>query len=72
MQKILTIDSNTGEITTIIDNAFDYETQTEVYVQIQAEDTLGPNTHKVVTQLQINVIDVNDEKPRIQIVSKRN
>lgn len=58
-----------GVITTKIDNAFDYEKQQVVIIQVQAEDTLGEPFHKTIAQLTVEVIDVNDEPPRILVVS---
>lgn len=58
-------------MTTIVDGAFDYETQTEVFIQVQARDTLqtmGEQTHSTYTQVKIEVIDVNDEAPQLKTV----
>jgi hypothetical protein len=63
---ILQIEDLGGDVTTKIDKAFDYEKQNEIYVQIRAVDAGG---HPASTQLTINVIDVNDENPRLVVVS---
>lgn len=65
----MSIEESSGVITTRIDDVFDYESQREVVVQIQAIDTLGPETghHRVFAQLTINVLDENDETPEIRM-----
>jgi hypothetical protein len=63
---ILQIEDLGGDVTTKIDKAFDYEKQNEIYVQIRAVDAGG---HPASTQLTINVIDVNDENPRLVVSS---
>lgn len=66
------IDPLNGEIRTLVNNAFDYERQTEMIVQVSATDTLVDeylNRHSTYTQLTITVLDVNDETPRITVVS---
>lgn len=57
--------SQDGIITTRADNVLDYETQTDVIIQIQASD----GVHNTLTQFVINVEDVNDETPSIRVVS---
>lgn len=55
-----------------MDNVFDYERQTEIFIQVQAKDTLqtmGEATHTTFTQVRIDVIDVNDEAPQLKMVS---
>lgn len=59
-------------ISTIIDDAFDYERQTEWIVQIAATDTLEDDygtRHTTYAQLTIEILDVNDEQPSISVVS---
>lgn len=63
-----------GIITTSVKDAFDYERQTEVIVQVSATDTLVDEfgtRHTTYTQVTIQVIDVNDETPRITVVCIR-
>lgn len=61
-----------GQIWTKSANTFDFERQPIVIVQIMAQDTLQINgvtaLHTVYTQLQINLIDVNDKTPEIRLV----
>ncbi|KAF5276238.1 hypothetical protein FQR65_LT04043 [Abscondita terminalis] len=64
--RLFTIDEN-GVIKTNNSQAFDYEKQPMVFIQIQAEDMLGEPYHKTVVQLIINVEDVNDEQPSISV-----
>lgn len=68
--RLLHIDED-GLITTAVSNAFDYERQTEMIVQISATDTMEDiygSRHTTYAQLTIQVIDVNDETPRITVV----
>lgn len=66
---ILSIDPTKGEIKTKVDRAFDYERTPQLVIQVQAEDTLLPErTHKVPTEVTIDITDVNDEKPVMKIV----
>lgn len=60
-----------GELTTILDKTFDYEQQSIFTFQVFARDTLqtrNESTHTTSTQIQINVIDVNDTPPTIVLV----
>lgn len=69
--ETIAIDLKSGELTTLIDGAFDYERQTEVFIQVQARDilqTMGEPTHLTFTQVRIEVIDVNDEPPQLKMV----
>lgn len=65
--------SEDGVLTTTADDVFDYERQTEVIIQIKATDTLQVDPedklNTAFTQLNINVVDVNDETPEIRMVS---
>lgn len=63
--QILTIEDKGGDITTLRDNAFDYEKQTEFLLQIQAVDNVG---NRATAQLTINITDINDENPRLSVV----
>lgn len=67
----MNIDEDSGVITTAVSNAFDYERQTEMIVQVLARDTLVDEygtRHTTYAQLTILVLDVNDETPRITVV----
>lgn len=67
----MNIDEDSGIITTSVSNAFDYERQTEMIVQVSATDTLVDEygtRHTTFAQLRIEVLDVNDETPRITVV----
>lgn len=64
--NILSIEDLGGDITTLKDDAFDYEKQNEVFIQISATDLGG---HTATTQLTIQVLDVNDENPKLVVVS---
>lgn len=60
-----------GVITTLQDRVFNYERQREVFIQVQAQDTLQTMlepTHITYTQVKIEVIDVNDEPPVLKMV----
>lgn len=61
-------DSQEGEIRTIVERALDYETQEEVFIQIEATDSLEGAVNTAIAQLTIKVIDVNDETPVITVV----
>lgn len=72
ISESISISPEIGELKTLVDNAFDYERQTEVFIQVQARDTLqtmGEPTHTTFTQVRIEVIDVNDEAPTLKMVS---
>ena len=62
------INVTTGEVSTRIENAFDYEIQDEVIIQVQARDEMNGTNHITIAQLSIEVIDVNDETPVIRVV----
>lgn len=68
----ISINMNNGELRTVINGTFDYERQTEVFIQVQARDTLQTEmnepTHTTFTQVRIDVIDVNDETPQLIMV----
>lgn len=63
------IDETTGVVTTSKNSVFDYEKETEVVIQVQAIDSLDEPLHRTMTQLTVTVLDVNDETPRIWVVS---
>ncbi|GLV42168.1 dachsous [Carabus blaptoides fortunei] len=70
VKELYTIDEKLGTIKTIQDNTFDYEKQTVVAIQIEVRDHFDDGTgnfHTVTTQLTINVLDVNDETPKITL-----
>ncbi|XP_971388.3 protein dachsous [Tribolium castaneum] len=64
--NILTIEALGGNITTKVDDAFDYEKQNEVFIQIMATDLVN---HTATAQLTIEVVDVNDESPKLVVSS---
>lgn len=61
----LTINPETGEITTIENKSFDYEAMPIVFVQVMATDNVK---HTTYASLTINVIDVNDKPPSLFLV----
>ncbi|XP_063995154.1 protocadherin Fat 4-like [Diachasmimorpha longicaudata] len=63
-QKGLVVNESTGEVSTAIDAAFDYETMPIVVVQVVASDLVK---HKAYATLTINVVDVNDVPPKLVI-----
>lgn len=63
---VLTIDEPSGDVSTKIDNAFDYEKQQTVVVDIRATDQAN---HQAVAQLTLTITDVNDESPKLAAVS---
>lgn len=67
-EELFTIESLEGVIRTKIDNAFDYEKQTQVLIQVEAQDSLHNVHHTAVAQLTVDVKDVNDEQPQIKLV----
>ncbi|KAF2879824.1 hypothetical protein ILUMI_26351 [Ignelater luminosus] len=69
-EELFTIGVLDGEIRTRIDDAFDYERQTQVMVQVEAQDSLLGVHHTAVAQLTIDVKDVNDEQPQIKMSSE--
>lgn len=56
-------------IKTVVDRAFDYEKMDTVILQIRATESLREEHHTGTAELVITVIDVNDETPRLSIVS---
>ena len=65
------INTDNGKLFTIVDDTFDYERQTEVFMQVQARDTLqtfNEPPHYTYTQIRIQVNDVNDETPELKMV----
>lgn len=68
VQSFLEINETTGEIKISVDDAFDYNRQNEIVVQIKAEDTLGFPYHSTYVQLFITLIDVNNKPPEIRMV----
>ena len=71
INQSIAVNINTGELTTIIDNAFDYDRQSEVLIQVLARDTLqtmNEPTHTTFTQVRVEVIDVNNKAPQLKMV----
>ncbi|XP_044264651.1 protocadherin Fat 4-like [Tribolium madens] len=66
VNNTFTIEALGGNITTKVDDAFDFETQNKVYIHIRATDLAN---HTATTQLTILVEDVNDENPKLVISS---
>ncbi|XP_070502052.1 cadherin-AgCad1-like isoform X3 [Chironomus tepperi] len=67
------IDMKSGQLTTILNKTFDYEQQPVFTFQVFAKDKLQTRnepTHTTSTQIQINVIDVNDTPPTIILPRK--
>lgn len=67
-EREISLNSKEGDITTIVNRALDYETQEEVFIQIQAVDSLMTPFNTAIAQLTIAVIDINDETPVITVV----
>lgn len=64
--------SETGQLTSKIDDLLDYERQTNLVITIAAEDTLvtekvGEVLHTTYVQFIIDVEDVNDETPDLRM-----
>lgn len=67
----ISVDILGGQLSTLTDDVFDYERQTEVFFQVQARDNLqkmDEPTHSTFTQVRIEVLDVNDEAPQLTMV----
>uniref|UniRef100_A0A8C5M276 Protocadherin 18 n=1 Tax=Leptobrachium leishanense TaxID=445787 RepID=A0A8C5M276_9ANUR len=58
------IDQDKGQLTLI--KQVDYETTKSYEIDVQAQD-LGPNAMPALCKIVINVVDVNDNKPEINI-----
>nr|ASV70529.1 cadherin-like protein [Hyphantria cunea] len=66
--NFLSIDPDTGSIHVSVDNAFDYHTQSELFIQVQATDTLGDGPyHTATSQLVIQLIDINNTPPSLRL-----
>nr|QFP12818.1 cadherin-related midgut membrane protein [Lymantria xylina] len=64
----LRIDQNTGDVYVSVDDAFDYHRQSELYIQIRADDTLGDGPyHTATSQLIIQLEDVNNTPPTLRL-----
>lgn len=64
--NFLTINEDDGKITTNVDNAFDYQKNKKVEVDVIATDQAGNSNQETLT---INVLDVNNVPPEIQTYS---
>ncbi|CAB3246981.1 unnamed protein product [Arctia plantaginis] len=66
--NFLWIDPDNGSVYVSVDNAFDYHRQSELFIQVQAMDTLGDGPyHTATSQLVIQLIDVNNTPPSLRL-----
>ncbi|XP_013167274.1 PREDICTED: cadherin-23-like isoform X1 [Papilio xuthus] len=65
--QFLNIDNATGAIHVAINDAFDYHRQSELFVQVRADDTLGEPYHTTTSQLIIRLIDINNTPPSLRL-----
>ncbi|CAH2040187.1 unnamed protein product, partial [Iphiclides podalirius] len=65
--QYITIDNTTGEIHVSVDDAFDYHRQSEIFVQVRADDTLGEPYHTATAQLLIQLNDINNTPPSLRL-----
>ncbi|XP_068627415.1 cadherin-AgCad1-like [Battus philenor] len=65
--QFLTIDNRTGDIHVSVDDAFDYHRQSELFVQVRADDTLGEPYHTATSQLVIRLKDINNTPPSLRL-----
>nr|AFJ04291.1 cadherin-like receptor [Spodoptera litura] len=65
--NFLRIDLITGDVYVTVNDAFDYHRQNEIFVQIQAVDTLGLPQNRATTQLVIHLEDVNNTPPTLRL-----
>jgi len=61
------IDPATGKISTNRENPFDFETQTQIIIQVAATDL---ENHRSIVTVTLNVIDSNDTPPTLSLVIK--
>ncbi|OWR42519.1 cadherin membrane protein precursor [Danaus plexippus plexippus] len=66
-QNFLRIDNETGEIFVSKNNSFDYQRQSEIFVQVLAEDTLGEPYNTATSQLVIRLKDINNTPPSLRL-----
>ncbi|CAB3246975.1 unnamed protein product [Arctia plantaginis] len=70
--NFLWIDPARGSVYVSVDNAFSYQRQSELFIQVQAVDTLGDGLHHTATsQLVIQLIDVNNTPPSLRLPRAR-
>ncbi|CAB3235249.1 unnamed protein product [Arctia plantaginis] len=70
--NVLWIDPASGSVYVSVDNAFSYQRQSELFIQVQAVDTLGDGPHHTATsQLVIQLIDVNNTPPSLRLPRAR-
>ncbi|XP_066993174.2 cadherin-AgCad1 [Anabrus simplex] len=67
-QRMMMINSNTGEVTVSAENAFDFERQQNMMVQVTAIDEAN---HRSYTQINITIEDVNDEAPTLYLPAEQ-
>ncbi|XP_065341978.1 cadherin-23-like [Cloeon dipterum] len=63
----LSIDADTGDITTTRDSPFDFEYQKEIVLQVVATDTANPSPHSATVPVTLTITDINDTPPRIEL-----
>ncbi|NP_001037682.1 cadherin-like membrane protein precursor [Bombyx mori] len=63
----LSIDKDTGDIHVTQDDFFDYHRQSELFVQVRADDTLGEPFHTATSQLLIHLEDINNTPPTLRL-----
>ncbi|XP_050349459.1 protocadherin Fat 3-like [Nymphalis io] len=66
-QNILEINEDSGDIFVATDDAFDYHRQSELLVQVRAEDRLGEPYNTATSQLVIQLEDVNNTPPTLRL-----
>ncbi|CAG4933762.1 unnamed protein product [Parnassius apollo] len=65
--QLLSINNLTGEIHVSVDDGFDYHRQSELFVQVRADDTLGEPYHTATSQLVIQLNDINNTPPSLRL-----
>ncbi|XP_075975778.1 cadherin-AgCad1-like [Anticarsia gemmatalis] len=66
--EYLRIDKDTGAVYVSVDDAFDYHRQSELFIQVRADDTLGDGPyHTATSQLVIQLEDINNTPPTLRL-----
>ncbi|KAF9406502.1 hypothetical protein HW555_013145 [Spodoptera exigua] len=65
--NFLTIDMLSGDVFVTKNDSFDYHRQNEIFVQIEAVDTLGLPQNRATTQLVIHLEDINNTPPTLRL-----